>query len=138
MFDVGLSEILIIAIIALVVLGPERLPKAARLAGFWVRKARAQWYTVKAELESEMADEELKSSLKASMADLQQTLNAHQESLQQDMQTLDSDLQQTLNRQKDELQHEMRALDTDPKNPIETKDDSGTESAPDSESTPRP
>ena len=92
MFDIGLSEIMIIAIVALVVLGPERLPKAARLAGFWVRKARAQWYAVKSELESEMADEELKNSLKESMADLQQTLNAHQESLQHEMQALDADL----------------------------------------------
>ena len=92
MFDIGLSEIMIIAIGALVVLGPERLPKAARLAGFWVRKARAQWYAVKSELESEMADEELKNSLKESMADLQQTLNAHQESLQHEMQALDADL----------------------------------------------
>ena len=92
MFDIGLSEIMIIAIVALVVLGPERLPKAARLAGFWVRKARAQWYTVKSELESEMADEELKSSLKESMADLQQTLTAHQESLQHEMQALDANL----------------------------------------------
>ena len=92
MFDIGLSEIMIIAIVALVVLGPERLPKAARLAGFWVRKARAQWYTVKSELESEMADEELKNSLKESMADLQQTLTAHQESLQHEMQALDADL----------------------------------------------
>ena len=92
MFDIGLSEIMIIAIVALVVLGPERLPKAARLAGFWVRKARAQWYTVKAELESEMADEELKNSLKESMTDLQQTLNAHHESLQHEMQALETDL----------------------------------------------
>jgi sec-independent protein translocase protein TatB len=92
MFDIGLSEILIVAIVALVVLGPERLPKAARLAGFWVRKARAQWYTVKAELESEMADEELKESLKASMADLQQTLNSHQSDLRHEMQALDNDL----------------------------------------------
>lgn len=92
MFDIGLSEIMIIAIVALIVLGPERLPKAARLAGFWVRKARAQWYTVKAELESEMADEELKNSLKESMTDLQQTLNAHQESLQHEMQALNTDL----------------------------------------------
>ncbi len=97
MFDIGLSEIMIIAIVALVVLGPERLPKAARLAGFWVRKARAQWYTVKAELESEMADEELKNSLKESMTDLQQTLHSHQDSLQHEMRALDADLQSDLN-----------------------------------------
>jgi len=113
MFDIGLSEILIIAIVALVVLGPERLPKAARLAGFWVRKARAQWYTVKAELESEMADEELKNSLKESMADLQQTLSAHQESLQQEMRAIDSDIQQTINTQKESLKNDLQALDAD-------------------------
>ena len=41
MFDVGFSELVLIALVALVVLGPERLPKAARLAGLWVRRARA-------------------------------------------------------------------------------------------------
>ena len=47
MFDVGFSELLIIAVVALLVLGPERLPKATRFAGLWVRKARAQWYSVR-------------------------------------------------------------------------------------------
>jgi sec-independent protein translocase protein TatB len=63
MFDIGFSELLIIAVVALVVLGPERLPKAARFAGLWVRKARAQWYSVKSEFEREMAAEELKRSV---------------------------------------------------------------------------
>ena len=63
MFDVGFSELLIIAVVALLVLGPERLPKAARFAGLWVRRARAQWYSVKAELERELASEELKKQL---------------------------------------------------------------------------
>lgn len=70
MFDVGFGEIFLIAIVALLVLGPERLPKAARFAGLWVRRARAQWYSVKAELENELADEELKRSLKQTRADL--------------------------------------------------------------------
>jgi sec-independent protein translocase protein TatB len=113
MFDIGLSEILITAIIALVVLGPERLPKAARLAGFWVRKARAQWYAVKAELESEIADEELKNSLKSSMSELQQTLNSHQDSLQQEMRSLDVELQQSLAEPKEITQQEILPLDTD-------------------------
>ena len=63
MFDVGFSELVLIALVALVVLGPERLPKAARFTGLWVRKARAHWYSVKSELESELASEELKRSL---------------------------------------------------------------------------
>jgi len=54
MFDVGFSELLIIGVVALLVLGPERLPHAARFAGLWVRRARAQWHSVRAELEREL------------------------------------------------------------------------------------
>jgi sec-independent protein translocase protein TatB len=70
MFDIGFSEVFVIAIVALIVLGPERLPKAARFAGLWVRRARAQWYSVKSELENELADEELKRSLRQAQDDL--------------------------------------------------------------------
>jgi sec-independent protein translocase protein TatB len=63
MFDLSFFELLVIAVVALVVLGPQRLPKAARFAGLWVRKARAQWYSVKSEFEREMAAEDLKRSI---------------------------------------------------------------------------
>ncbi len=76
MFDIGFSELFVIAIVALLVLGPERLPKAARFAGLWVRRARAQWHSVKSELEHELAAEELKRNLR----DTEQTLReAHDE-----------------------------------------------------------
>jgi sec-independent protein translocase protein TatB len=70
MFDIGFSELLVIAVVALLVLGPERLPKAARFAGLWVRKARAQWYSVKSEFEREMAADEMKRSLGNPVQDL--------------------------------------------------------------------
>lgn len=73
MFDIGFSELLIIAIVALVVLGPERLPKAARFAGLWVRRARAQWHSVKDEFERELAAEELKRSLRDTEEALRET-----------------------------------------------------------------
>lgn len=63
MFGIDGWELLIIGVIAVIVLGPERLPRAARFAGLWVRRARAQWYSVKSELERELAAEELKRSL---------------------------------------------------------------------------
>lgn len=63
MFGIGTSELMIVALIGLIVLGPERLPKAARFAGLWIRRARAQWYSVKSELERELAAEELKRSV---------------------------------------------------------------------------
>ena len=72
MFDVGFSELLLIAVVALVVLGPERLPKAARFAGLWVRRARAQWYSVKAELERELEAEDLKRGLDETRAMFEQ------------------------------------------------------------------
>ncbi|GGJ95996.1 Sec-independent protein translocase protein TatB [Luteimonas terricola] len=65
MFDLGFTELTMIALVALVVLGPERLPKAARFAGLWVRRARAQWYSVKSELERDLAADELKRNLDA-------------------------------------------------------------------------
>ncbi len=137
MFDIGLSEILIVAIVALVVLGPERLPKAARLAGFWVRKARAQWYTVKAELESEMQDEELKESLKASMADLQQTLNSSQQDFEQEMRALDVDIKKNLVVDDPALPADMPPLDTDLQ--VDSENDPGADAsiAPDVESKPQ-
>ena len=64
MFDVGFSELLVIAVVALLVLGPERLPKAARFAGLWVRKARAHWNSVKAEFENELAADDLQRTLR--------------------------------------------------------------------------
>lgn len=68
MFELGWVEIGFIGVIALVVLGPERLPKAARFAGLWVRKARAQWFAVKSEMERELAAEEMKAALQAERA----------------------------------------------------------------------
>lgn len=70
MFDIGFSELLIIGVVALLVLGPERLPKAARFAGLWVRKARAQWYSVKSEFERELADEEMRKAIADPARDL--------------------------------------------------------------------
>lgn len=63
MFDFSFGEMLVVGLVALIVLGPERLPKAARFVGLWVRRARAQWYSVKSELEHELASEELRQSL---------------------------------------------------------------------------
>ena len=64
MFDVSLVELAVIALVALLVLGPEKLPRAARTVGLYVRKARQSWYSVRSEIERELAADELKRSLK--------------------------------------------------------------------------
>jgi len=65
MFDISLGELTLIAVIALVVLGPERLPRVARTAGMLLRKARRSWNTLRDEIEREVNAEEMKRQLKA-------------------------------------------------------------------------
>ena len=63
MFEVGFGEMVLIGIVALIVLGPERLPKTARLVGLWVRRVRAYWFNMRAELERELAAEDMRKQL---------------------------------------------------------------------------
>ncbi len=60
MFDFGFSELLLIGAVALVVLGPERLPKAARMAGNLVGRVQRMVGSVKQELSAQMEMEELR------------------------------------------------------------------------------
>ena len=63
MFDVGFWELLLIGVVALLVVGPERLPGLARTVGVWVGKARRLVNSVKADIDREMRTEELKKIL---------------------------------------------------------------------------
>jgi sec-independent protein translocase protein TatB len=72
MFEFGFGEMLLVAVVALLVLGPKRLPRAARTLGLWVRRARASWFSLRAELERELADEDLKASLREARDEVSQ------------------------------------------------------------------
>ena len=63
MFDIGFFEIIFIMVIALLVVGPERLPRIARSAGLWVGKMRGFVASVKADIDQELAADELKKVL---------------------------------------------------------------------------
>ena len=63
MFDVGFSELILIMVVALVVVGPERLPKLARTAGLYLGRMRRMVATVKADVQRELAAEDLKRTL---------------------------------------------------------------------------
>jgi sec-independent protein translocase protein TatB len=60
MFDIGFSELVLIAVVALVVLGPERLPKAARTMGHLFGRLQRYVNEVKADINREMELEELR------------------------------------------------------------------------------
>jgi sec-independent protein translocase protein TatB len=64
MFDVGALELLVISVVALIVVGPERLPKLARTAGLWVGRARRAFSSVKDEIDREIKADELKEILR--------------------------------------------------------------------------
>jgi len=63
MFDVGFWELVLIGVVALLVIGPERLPRVARIAGLWMGRARRTLVSVKAEIDRELKAEELKEIL---------------------------------------------------------------------------
>jgi len=63
MFDVGFWELAMIMVVALLVIGPERLPKVARTLGLWLGRARSAFNSVKADIDRELRAEELKSML---------------------------------------------------------------------------
>lgn len=67
MFDVGFGKLALIAIVALLVLGPERLPRVARTAGALVRRARNSWLSVRGEIERELAAEDMKRQVEEAM-----------------------------------------------------------------------
>jgi sec-independent protein translocase protein TatB len=64
MFDIGFSELCMVGLVALLVIGPEKLPKVARMAGFWVAKSKRILASVKQEINEEFQAEELRQSLK--------------------------------------------------------------------------
>ena len=63
MFDIGLSEFFIAAVVVLLVLGPERLPAALRTLGLWVGRLRRSYYNVKTEIEREIGMDEVRRQL---------------------------------------------------------------------------
>jgi len=63
MFDIGFFELALIGIVALLVVGPERLPQVAKTAGLWVGKGKRFLASVKQDIDRELKAEELKKIL---------------------------------------------------------------------------
>ena len=71
MFDMGFTELMLIGIVALVVIGPERLPGVARTAGKYFGKVRRFMVNVRADVESELRADELRQMLEKQSEELQ-------------------------------------------------------------------
>ena len=90
MFDVGFSELLLLAVVALVVLGPEKLPHAARMTGAWIGRIRRMVLGIQAEIEKEVTAQEMRERiqkeverLKSTEVSISQELNAVENSIRQ-------------------------------------------------------
>ncbi len=75
MFDMGFTELMLIGIVGLVVIGPERLPGVARTAGKYFGKLRRFMTNVKADVESELRADELREILNKQQDELQSLKN---------------------------------------------------------------
>lgn len=95
MFDFGISEIAVIAVVALVVIGPERLPKVARTVGTLLGRAQRYVNDVKAEVNREMELEELR-KLQAQMQDAARGIQEDVSTAGADMQSAVHDMEKQL------------------------------------------
>lgn len=64
MFDIGFSELILIGVVALLVLGPDRLPGAARVAGLWLGRIKRSFNTIKEDVERELGADDIRRELR--------------------------------------------------------------------------
>ena len=91
MFNIGSFEVLLICVIALLVLGPERLPSAVRTAGLWIGRFRRSFYKVKSEIERELNADEIRRQLH------NESVLAELESAKESVETVAKDTQASVN-----------------------------------------
>ena len=100
MLNIGMTELLAFGIIALLVLGPEKLPEAARFAGRWYGKIKRMVSNVQADLDRELRLSELREQMQQEMAriqELEQKMQAQMHELQQQKNFADNALQEHAN-----------------------------------------
>jgi sec-independent protein translocase protein TatB len=92
MFDVGLSELILIAVVALIVIGPERLPKVARTAGHLLGRLQRYVNDVKSDINREMQLEDLK-KLQQQVADQAKSM---EQSVSQQLNSVETSLNESI------------------------------------------
>ena len=95
MFDIGFSEIVVIAVVALVVIGPERLPKAARTLGHLFGRLQRYVSDVKADISREMELDELRKlqrEMQGAARDFQQSVTTAASDVQAGVRNVERDL----------------------------------------------
>ncbi|MEH6503350.1 MAG: Sec-independent protein translocase protein TatB [Cycloclasticus sp.] len=94
MFDIGFFEICLIGIIALLVIGPEKLPRVARTVGLWLGKAQGMVKTVKYEIDEQLRAEELKQSIQKAQDDVKSNFSESIEDVETAFEDLQSEIKE--------------------------------------------
>ena len=100
MFDIGFSELVVIAVVALIVLGPERLPKAARTMGHLFGRLQRYVNDVKADINREMELEELRKvqqQVKDAATDFERSMNKAMDDANAGVKSVESELNAAAN-----------------------------------------
>ena len=84
MFDIGFTELLVIAVVALVVIGPEKLPGAIRTGSVWVGRLKRSYQDIKREVELEIHNSEVLEKLQRAEAEIKEQINPGIQSLIED------------------------------------------------------
>ncbi len=95
MFDVGFSEIVVIAVVALIVIGPEKLPKTARTLGHLFGRLQRYVNDVKADINREIELDELRKlqqQVKTAATDFQSSVNSAVQKMESGVRAVESDL----------------------------------------------
>ncbi|MCK5830306.1 MAG: twin-arginine translocase subunit TatB [Methylococcales bacterium] len=95
MFDIGFWELCLVGLVSLIVIGPEKLPKVARIAGFWVGKAKNMVASVKSEIKEELQEEEMRQMLNQhpTIDDFKKTIEETSDSFKQSTQSVKQSLE---------------------------------------------
>ena len=95
MFDIGISEIMVIAVVALIVLGPEKLPKTARTLGHLFGRLQRYVATVKSDIDRELQLDELKklqAEVKTAATSFESSMSAAATEIQSNVRAVETDL----------------------------------------------
>ncbi len=95
MFDIGFSELLVIAVVALLVIGPEKLPKVARTAGIMFGRLQRYVNDVKADIQREVELDELK-KLRSQFEDAAKSVEQSVNEVDQQMRAVGDDLNRSI------------------------------------------
>jgi sec-independent protein translocase protein TatB len=100
MFDIGFSELLVIGLVALIVIGPERLPRVARTLGHLAGRLQRYVADVKADISREVELEELrkmKDSVQQAASGIENSVQSELNSVQSELQTAENSLNAAVN-----------------------------------------